>query len=136
MKTQNNRIKILGFLSILCLTLFSFKTVNVEKQHLETIKKERTIKGNISDSNGPLLGAEVTLKGTKTGVSTDGDGNFTFPKTLNTGDVLVITYLGFKTVNFKIKEDTSFIKVTMTEEVVEIIGALSAEKPYKSKRKN
>ncbi|HEV2483094.1 MAG TPA: SusC/RagA family TonB-linked outer membrane protein [Puia sp.] len=53
------------------------------------------IKGKVTDSTGnPLPGASVVLKGTKTGVSTNENGEFTLESSKSTG-ILVISYAGF-----------------------------------------
>ena len=52
------------------------------------------ISGIVLDENGgPLPGANVIIENTSTGVSTDFDGNFTINAT--SGDVLVISYIGY-----------------------------------------
>ncbi len=56
-----------------------------------------TVKGTVSDETGaPIIGANVIVKGTTIGASTDHTGAFT----LNTesGAVIEISYLGYKTV--------------------------------------
>ena len=50
--------------------------------------------GQVVDENGePVIGAQVQLKGTKTGTVTDTDGKFTLPSAKR-GDVIVINNLG------------------------------------------
>ena len=52
------------------------------------------ISGIVLDENGgPLPGANVIIENTSTGVSTDFDGNFTI--SASSGDVLVISYIGY-----------------------------------------
>ncbi len=57
-----------------------------------------TITGTVMDGelNEPLPGANVVVKGTTNGVSTDFDGNFTIEVTQTSG-ILVVSYLGFTT---------------------------------------
>ncbi|GLB53513.1 hypothetical protein NBRC110019_25540 [Neptunitalea chrysea] len=95
---------------------------------------ERTVKGIISGTDGPLKDVNVFLKGTITGTTTNGKGEFTFPTPLNTGDVLTFSYLGYTTKNVKIKKDTTFIALSLTEEYVEFVGAPNSNQPYKSKQ--
>lgn len=97
-------------------------------------QSERTVKGTISDEKGPLESTSVVLKGTKTGVATNAKGEFTFPTTLKTGDILLISHLGYETLEIKIKDDTTFLRLVLTEDLLEFMGALNADKPYKSKR--
>ncbi|OUS03563.1 hypothetical protein A9Q86_01240 [Flavobacteriales bacterium 33_180_T64] len=97
--------------------------------------KEITVKGSVSDENGPLLGASVSLKGSDVGIIVvNENGAFTFPRALKLGDILVFSFLGYETKEIKIQENTAFLKVMMTSDVVEILGALESNKPYKSKR--
>ena len=96
---------------------------------------ERTVKGIISNENGPLNEVNIKQEGTRFGTTTNENGEFTFPVKLKPGDVLLISYLGYETQKFEIKEDTSFIKLVLTEDMIEMIGALDTNKPYKSKRK-
>jgi len=108
----------------------------VENSKIVSYKKAVSVSGNVSDADGPLPGVTILLKGTISGTSTNFKGNFTFPKELNTGDVLVFSYLGFKTEEVVIKEDTPFIKLTMVMDDIDIFESLQTNKPYKSKRKH
>ena len=57
---------------------------------------EKQVSGQVLDENGePVIGATVTVKGTKTAVPTDVDGNFSLKAPA--GSKLVITYLGYAT---------------------------------------
>jgi len=100
----------------------------------KTQQNERTITGIISSDDGPLESASVILKGTSIGTVTDNKGEFTFPKLLKTGDILQITFLGFETQDVIIKDNTSVINLTLSEDVLEFVGALNSDVPYKSKR--
>lgn len=56
--------------------------------------QEKEIKGTVTDENSlPLPGATITIKGTKTGTSTDFDGNYVLKA--NIGDILQFTYVGY-----------------------------------------
>jgi len=75
--------------------------------------QERTISGTVSDAEGPLPGVNVLLKNTTTGVETDFDGNFTI--IANTGDVIVFSYVGYKTVE-KTIGDSNTINILLEED--------------------
>jgi hypothetical protein len=92
------------------------------------------VKGIVNDELGQPLEANITLKGTKTGTFADKDGAFIFPKELKNNDVLIFTHLGFNTTEITIVEKSTFLEVTMSSEVVEMVGAPQVDKPYKSKR--
>ncbi len=100
----------------------------------DVAQNERTIKGIISDERGPLENVNILLKSTKIGTSTNNKGEFTFPKTLKTGDVLLISYLGYETQETTIRDNTNFLRLVLTEDLIEFSGALNSDKPYKSKR--
>ena len=59
-----------------------------------------TVKGTVSDEEGPLPGVNVVLKGTKIGTSTDFEGNYVFPKKLKKGDILVFTHISMESNDF------------------------------------
>ncbi len=84
--------------------------------------QNRTISGQVVDDNNlPLPGATVLVKGTTNGTSTDFDGKYSI--NLNTGNILVFSYVGYvtqevqigtsNTINVILKEDA-----TALEEVV------------------
>lgn len=97
-------------------------------------KKAKTIKGVVSDKIGPLPGASVLLKGTLIGTDTDIEGKFTFPKPLLPGDILVFSYLGYESIEVKIKNIMPLLKINMVEGDIAILGAVGVEKLHKSKR--
>ena len=137
--TQNSTLKTFSTIGILLLAmLFSTTSYSQEKLNTSTEKttSERTIKGLVSDEEKRLEGVNVILKDTKNGTVTNEKGEFTFPKKLKTGDILLFSYLGYETQEIKIKEDTNFISLKLTAELIEMIGALDSNKPYKSNRKN
>ena len=52
--------------------------------------------GNVSDSEGPVIGASVVEKGNPSnGAVTDLDGNFSI--NVKPGATIIITYIGYKT---------------------------------------
>ena len=55
-----------------------------------------TVKGNVKDNTGMgVIGANILVKGTTNGTITDFDGNFTL--SANKGDIIVISFIGYKT---------------------------------------
>ncbi len=58
--------------------------------------QQRQISGTVLEDTGiPLPGASVVIKGTTSGTSTDMDGKFQV--SAKTGDVIVVSFLGYKT---------------------------------------
>ena len=136
---QTKKIKTITFIGLMILTLLVFNPIygqiNTDKPTEATLN-ERTVKGIVNDNTETLLGVNIVLEGTKTGTTTNEKGEFTFPKKLKTGDVLLFSYLGYETQKVEIKDDTTFITMKLTIDSVTMIGALDSGKPYKSKRKN
>ncbi|SDG94961.1 carboxypeptidase-like regulatory domain-containing protein [Winogradskyella thalassocola] len=131
--------KSLSFIGIMTLTLLAFNPIYGQNNTVTTTQvtvNEKTIKGVVSDETTSLEGVNVIQYGTKNGTVTNEKGEFTFPKKLKTGDVLLFSYLGYVTQKVEIKDDTTFITLKLTEDLIEMSGALDSAKPYKSKRKN
>ena len=86
---------------------------------------QNTIKGVIVDETDfPLIGATVMVKGTSNGGVTDLDGKFTI--TAKKGDVLSVSYIGYKPQEIKIQDQKTLnIKMVpdnaMLDEVV-VVG--------------
>ena len=91
--------------------------------------QQKTVSGTVSEENGPLPGANVTLKGTSRGVQSDFDGNYSI--NASSTDVLVFSYVGFKTQEVTVGS-TNTINISLErdnalEEVV-VIGNVRAPK--------
>ncbi|MBL6448512.1 carboxypeptidase-like regulatory domain-containing protein [Fulvivirga sp. 29W222] len=68
----------------------------------------------MSEDKEPLPGVNVVLKGTRTGMVTDIDGKFEFPVELKEGDVLVFSFIGLTTEEYKVgKKSPANIEITM-----------------------
>ena len=79
---------------------------------------QTTVKGVVSDSNGPLPGVSVIIKGTITGTETDFDGNYSI--VVNSSDaVLVFSYLGYKTQEIPVAGKTT-VNVTLVEDSTQL----------------
>ncbi|MGY8909641.1 MAG: carboxypeptidase-like regulatory domain-containing protein, partial [Flavobacteriales bacterium] len=72
------------------------------------------VTGLISNKNGePLPGVNVQIKGTSFGTTTDFDGNYSIK--IKKGDVLVVNYLGYESVEYLIDSQTN-IDVSLEED--------------------
>lgn len=113
------------FAAALCLTaLYPIYNVNAATEVAQEVKQTGTIHGKVTDNNGePVIGANVMVKGTTNGVITDIDGNFTLN---NAKGTLVISYIGYKTVELPIGTKTNFnVKLVEDSELlgeVEIVA--------------
>ncbi|NRD21777.1 carboxypeptidase-like regulatory domain-containing protein [Winogradskyella litoriviva] len=136
---QTQNLKTFSLIGLILMTFFAFNLSYGQIATTPTKKittNERTIKGVVSDETETLLGVNIVLEGTTTGTTTNEKGEFTFPKKLKTGDILLFSYLGYETQKVEIKDDTTFINLKLTIDSVTMIGALDSGKPYKSKRKD
>ena len=75
----------------------------------------KTITGVVKEAGtgDPLPGVNVTVKGTNIGASTDFDGKYTIKA--KSGDILVFSFLGYKTVSKKVGNN-NVINVALQEE--------------------
>jgi len=78
----------------------------------------QTITGTVSDSNGPLPGASVLVKGTTNGTQTDFDGNYTLSDVASDA-VLIFSYLGYKTQEIPVNGRTT-INLTLAEDASQL----------------
>ena len=74
------------------------------------------VKGKSEAVTEILSGATVYLKGTNDATSTNRKGEFTFPKKLKKGDVLVVSYLGYKRKQVKITGKTTYLNIVLLED--------------------
>lgn len=98
--------------------------------------KEQMVTGVVSTLDGPLFGATIILKGTATGISSNENGEFTFPEELKENDVLVISYLGYETNEITIASDTTFIEPFLEDIPIIIVAAMRTKSSVKSSVKN
>jgi iron complex outermembrane receptor protein len=106
MKKSKN-LKQICFVAHLGLLLFSSGSIQADNSKTNTSTTINyafeTIKGNVKDAAGqPIIGANVAIKNGKTAVNTDLDGNFTINGAI--GQMLVVTYIGFKSKEVVISE--------------------------------
>ena len=106
-------LKMINSFGIFLLTFILFPILQV------TAQESRTITGAIlsKQSNMPIPGANVLVKGTSVGTVTDFDGAFTITASAN--DVLVFTYVGFEPQEIVVGEQSS-----ITVSLVEALSAL------------
>lgn len=74
--------------------------------------QEKTVSGTVTDDSGGLPGVSVLIKGTTKGTDTDFDGKYSVK--VKVGDVLVFSYLGYKSVERKVG-NAAVINVKMQE---------------------
>lgn len=98
---------------------------------LKAEAQTKSVSGKILDSDGiPASGATIVVKGTSRGVTTDFDGNYSIKTAPN--EILVFSYIGFKTQEIVVKEKT-VINVTLVpdQEVLEDVVVVAFGKVQK-----
>lgn len=81
---------------------------------------QKTVTGTVSDNNGvPLPGATVIIENTTQGVSTNFDGNFEISVT--EGDVLVVSYIGYKTTRVQVGQQNNYSVVLELDNVLKTV---------------
>ena len=78
---------------------------------VNSVQQSKKVTGNVSDAEGPIIGASVVEKGNPgNGTVTDLDGNFTL--NVKPGATIVITYIGYQKQEIAVGNQSSF-KITM-----------------------
>ncbi len=119
MKRTTYYFRPLGLLLLLCLI------------PLWSIAQNITVKGIVKDNSGePIIGANVTEKGTTNGMITDLDGKFSL--TVQKNATMVISYIGYITQEIAVKGNAN-LNITLKEdsktlEEVVVIGYGTARK--------
>lgn len=75
--------------------------------------QDKAISGTVKDASGALPGVSILIKGTTTGTETDFDGKYTLRA--SSRNVLVFSYLGYKTVERTVG-NAAVINVTLAED--------------------
>jgi TonB-dependent starch-binding outer membrane protein SusC len=91
--------------------VISGKNISIEPKEAEKAveKPVINISGKITDKEGnPLVGANVKLKGSNKGTTTNSDGSFTL-NDVDENAVLEISYVGFETVIYPLQGRTSLL---------------------------
>ncbi len=92
-------------------------------------QQDITVEGKVTGENGnALVGANILVKGTFTGVSTNIDGEFSI--TVDKNAILVTTYIGYKELNIRANEtlNISLIKDVLNTEEIVVSGLASSVK--------
>ncbi|WP_273277489.1 carboxypeptidase-like regulatory domain-containing protein [Maribacter polysiphoniae] len=79
------------------------------------VNAQVTVSGTVSDTDGPIPGANVVLKGTQNGAATDFDGNYVLSNVPSDG-ILVFSYIGYKTLEVSVNNQNTINVVLETNE--------------------
>jgi len=98
---------------------------------VSVVQQQSNVVGVVKDESGePVIGASISEKGTTNGVITDLDGNFSL--NVQSGAVLVVTYIGYKQQEVKVvpgkRLDIVLVEDAKALEEVVVIGYGTAKK--------
>ncbi|MBX2924677.1 MAG: SusC/RagA family TonB-linked outer membrane protein [Chitinophagaceae bacterium] len=103
-------------------------------QAVEPEVADREIRGRLSNSKGePIAGASIQVKNSTSGTTSDAEGQFILR--VNDNDRLVISSVGYKSVEIQLKEQTN-LSITLEEVINEsaevVVTALGIERKTKA----
>ena len=149
MKKHSNKLRFLCLTALLIsgVTLPVFAvSENSENKGMMSLqqKKGRTVTGTITDAvdGSPLIGVNIKLKGTTTGVISDMDGNYSIHVN-SSKDILELSYIGYKmrtvpvedlgVINIKMESDNEMLDEVVivgsgTQKKVSVTGAITTIK--------
>ena len=107
---KNKIVKTLRYLLWAIIATFFYHTP-LEAQTAGTHLVNGIIKG---PSGVPISGASISIKGAKTGISSGNSGEFSIP--VKTGDLLTVSFIGYKSKEIKITIDTKRLVVNLAED--------------------
>ena len=81
------------FVGLCFLGMITAQQASAATESVASVQQTKQATGQVSDSQGPLIGATVMEKGTNNGTVTDFDGNFSL--NVKPGATLVISYVGY-----------------------------------------
>ncbi len=81
-----------------------------------TLLAQTKVKGKVTDGKEPVIGANVSVKGTTEGTVTDIDGNFELTTSQATPFKLVVTMVGMATSEMEISGSQNDLTIKLSEE--------------------
>ena len=118
-------LRMKNFIRFCCLVVFSIFTITTYAQKIEGFGKVLD-----KETNSPLPGATIVIKDSSNGVTSDFDGNFKIKSSL--GDVLVVSYIGYNSIEVVVVESEMIIlmepDLAELEEVTISVGYFDVSK--------
>ncbi|SEF56395.1 TonB-linked outer membrane protein, SusC/RagA family [Xylanibacter ruminicola] len=93
------------------LGMITAQQASAATESVASVQQTKQATGQVSDSQGPLIGATVMEKGTNNGTVTDFEGNFSL--NVKPGATLVISYVGYKPQEIKAGDN---VRVNLKED--------------------
>ncbi len=109
---ESGQIKYIILAAFLLYSLSSFSSPFVKRQQTQTL-----VTGTVSETNGVIPGVTVLIKGTTTGTQTDVKGQFSI--LAKPQDILVFSYLGFKTIELLVNNQTT-LTILLVEDTTQL----------------
>ncbi|WP_422090555.1 SusC/RagA family TonB-linked outer membrane protein [Tenacibaculum ovolyticum] len=81
--------------------------------------QDKTISGTVSDESGPLPGVTILKNGTTQGTETDFDGKYSIQA--KTGDVLVYSFIGMKTIKKTVTSSNTISLILVSDNLLDEI---------------
>ncbi|UII19442.1 carboxypeptidase-like regulatory domain-containing protein [Fulvivirga ligni] len=112
-------------------------TANDKSTHASSAAEKHWIKGVVKDGEGQAVpGANIILKGSEIGTVADKDGRFEFPQALEEGDILLFSFIGFETEEYKVpNKSVENLEIEM-KITVSILGEVVVGKVYQEPKEN
>ena len=92
----------------------------------------KTISGTVGDGRAPLENVNIFVKNTERGVKTDASGKYAIEA--KEGETLAYSYVGKKTIEITIEDVTTFLNVTLYDDVEELDEVVVEKRRKKSQR--
>jgi hypothetical protein len=90
----------------------------------------QTLKGIVlTEDNEPLPGATIMLKGSETGTTAGADGRFEFPRKVKEGDILVISFIGFNSMEHVVTKNTNDLEIPLRCDYA-VLGEVAIDRVY------
>ncbi|MEN8119693.1 MAG: TonB-dependent receptor [Bacteroidota bacterium] len=106
MKKKDILSRLLNFSLLIVFLLFAYESSLANNTTVNN-KQEITIKGTITDAetNEPIAGANIVVKGTTNGTISDLEGNYTLSVPENA--VIIFSFIGYKTQEIPVNDQTT-----------------------------
>ena len=92
--------------------------IDTELEGVTGAAPSTTVMGTVQDENGePIIGAQVTVKGSPVYSVTDVNGNFSIPA--NDNAILVVSYVGYSTEEVSVNGNSNKIIILKEDEIIE-----------------
>ena len=95
------------FVGLCFLGIISAQQASAATESVASVQQTKQATGQVSDSQGPLIGATVMEKGTSNGTVTDFNGNFRLD--VKPGATLVVSYVGYVSQEIKAGDNAHVI---------------------------